>query len=297
MPKLTIGCPVYNGGDTLPERLDSILSQTFTDFEVIISVDPSPDNSVKICEKYAEQDKRIRVIKQNRRMGWMWSFGFVLKQARTEYFTFAAVDDEWDKTFLEKMVDVFEKNPNYVSVAHKMERYGGFLEFLPNSNDSVISKIYKKFRRSFRPWIDNQASLTGTINEKASIALRHNFYGFIHGIHKTNILQESSCYDNPFSYCDWAIGMNMLKRGDVKIIDECGVRIGAHGLSTHGIFNMWKTQPVKWNEHFLPYSSYSFWCAKNFGIKFFLKNLDYFIWLNFTGVVAIIYDLLRITKV
>ena len=49
MPKLTIGLPIYDGGDLVPERLDSILSQTFSDFELLITVDPSPDNSVQIC--------------------------------------------------------------------------------------------------------------------------------------------------------------------------------------------------------------------------------------------------------
>jgi glycosyltransferase involved in cell wall biosynthesis len=298
MPKLTIGWPIYNGGEGLPKKIEQILSQSFSDFELIISVDAGTDDSVKICEKYAKLDPRINLFKHDKRMGWMWSFGFVLKQAKTDFFAFGTSDDEWDeKTYLEKLMKSFEENPDYVSIAYRLERYGGFLEFLPDPNDSVISKIYKKFRRSFRPWRDNEKSLTGTINEKASIALRNIAFGWMQGIHKTNLLQESSCYDKPFSYCDWAIAMNMIKHGDIKIIDGVGPRIGVEGLSSNGIFSMWKTQQVRWNEYVLPYSSFSLWCAKNFGLKFSLKNLDFFIWLNFMGLVAIVMGIvMRIKK-
>lgn len=296
MPKLTIGLPIYDGGDLVPERLDSILSQTFSDFELLITVDPSPDNSVQICEDFAKKDNRIRLVKQNKKMGWMWSFDFLIQNANTEYFTLVAVDDIWTSNFLEKIMNEFEKNKkNLVCVFPKINRYGGFLEFQIDTNDSILTKFYKKFRQRFRPFLS--CSLEGSIEKNVTISLRNQSYGFLVGIMKTDIIKKSSCYDKPFFVCDWGFALNILKYGNAIQVDDASIKVGTDGISSKGIFSLWKNQPVKWNEYFLPYSTFSIWVIKNFGLKIFLKNLDYFIWLNFTGVVAIIHDLLRITKI
>ena len=63
-PEISIIIPVYNVERFLPECLDSILRQTFECFELILVDDGSKDGSGKICDKYAEQDERIRVIHQ-----------------------------------------------------------------------------------------------------------------------------------------------------------------------------------------------------------------------------------------
>ena len=62
--KVSIGLPVYNGERFIRNSIDSILSQTFTDFELIISDNASTDATKYICEEYAIKDKRIRYIRQ-----------------------------------------------------------------------------------------------------------------------------------------------------------------------------------------------------------------------------------------
>jgi len=84
-PKLTIGFPVYNGESFIKKRLENILSQTFKDFVLIIS-DDSTDSTPSICQEFANKDKRMHYIHQKKRMGLVWSFNFVLKQAKSEYF-------------------------------------------------------------------------------------------------------------------------------------------------------------------------------------------------------------------
>ncbi len=64
MPEISIIVPVYKVEQYLPRCIDSILAQTFTDFELILVDDGSPDNCGKICDEYAEKDARIRVIHQ-----------------------------------------------------------------------------------------------------------------------------------------------------------------------------------------------------------------------------------------
>ena len=62
MPKLSIIVPVYKVEQYIYKCVDSILNQTFTDFELILVDDGSPDNCGKICDEYAQKDERIRVI-------------------------------------------------------------------------------------------------------------------------------------------------------------------------------------------------------------------------------------------
>ncbi|MBQ8418683.1 MAG: glycosyltransferase, partial [Phascolarctobacterium sp.] len=62
MPKLSIIVPVYKVEQYIHKCVDSILKQTFTDFELILVDDGSPDNCGKICDEYAQKDKRVRVI-------------------------------------------------------------------------------------------------------------------------------------------------------------------------------------------------------------------------------------------
>jgi len=106
-PKLSIGMPVYNGGRLLRRALDSLLAQTFTDFELIISDNASTDNTERICEEYAKKDSRLRYIRQTINRGVRYNFNFVLKQAIAKFFMWAAHDDYWDTCFLGKIMREF----------------------------------------------------------------------------------------------------------------------------------------------------------------------------------------------
>lgn len=99
-PLVSIGMPVYNGERFIREALDSLLVQTFTDFELIISDNASTDATELICRSYAKQDPRIRYIRQPKNLGALPNFQFVLNEARGEYFMWAACDDVWDKSWI-----------------------------------------------------------------------------------------------------------------------------------------------------------------------------------------------------
>ena len=92
-PLLSVIVPVYNVEKYLSRCIDSILSQTFTDFELILVDDGSPDNCGSICDEYAKKDKRIIVIhQQNRGVSSARNKG--LDIARGEYVTFVDSDDQ-----------------------------------------------------------------------------------------------------------------------------------------------------------------------------------------------------------
>jgi glycosyltransferase involved in cell wall biosynthesis len=104
LPKISIGMPVYNGEIFIREALDSLLNQSFTDFELIISDNASTDNTENICLEYAEKDSRIKYHRQNKNNGAITNFMFVLHKAIGDYFMWAAADDYWSDNWLEVLL-------------------------------------------------------------------------------------------------------------------------------------------------------------------------------------------------
>ena len=104
--KLSVVVPVYNVEKYIDQCVSSILSQTFTDFELILVDDESPDNCPEICEQYAKKDKRVKVVhKMNGGLASARNAG--IKVATGEYIAFVDSDDVIDKdmflVMLEKM--------------------------------------------------------------------------------------------------------------------------------------------------------------------------------------------------
>ena len=81
VPRLSIGLPVYNGEQFLSEALDSLLGQSYEDFELIVSDNASTDGTADICRRYAEQDSRIRYIRQSRNIGLIANHNFVVRRS------------------------------------------------------------------------------------------------------------------------------------------------------------------------------------------------------------------------
>lgn len=113
-PRLSVGLPVYNGQRFLAEALDSLLDQSFTDFELIISDNASTDDTEEICRRYAAGDTRIRYLRQPRNIGCNPNHNAVLGEARGEYFKWAAHDDLYGRDLLARCVEVLDEHPDVV---------------------------------------------------------------------------------------------------------------------------------------------------------------------------------------
>jgi glycosyltransferase involved in cell wall biosynthesis len=110
-PRVSIGMPVFNGEAYLQEAIESILNQTFTHFELIISDNASDDKTPEICQRYAKQDDRIRYFRNDRNLGGAWNYNRVFALSSGQYFKWAAHDDVLEPTFLQSCVDVLDSNP------------------------------------------------------------------------------------------------------------------------------------------------------------------------------------------
>ena len=85
-PEVSIGMPVFNGAKTIKKAINSILAQTFEDFELLISDNASDDETENICKRFANQDSRIRYVRQKMNLGVYGNFDYVMSQAKKKIF-------------------------------------------------------------------------------------------------------------------------------------------------------------------------------------------------------------------
>lgn len=105
--RFTVNVPVYNAEKYLHQCIDSILNQTFKDFEVNLIDDGSKDSSGAICDEYAQKDSRVRVY-HNENKGSFASRVFSVNHANGEFCTFCDSDDYYDEGYLERVNEILE---------------------------------------------------------------------------------------------------------------------------------------------------------------------------------------------
>ena len=109
MPSISIIIPVYNSAFFLKECLDSLLHQTFSDWEAILVDDGSEDASPDICADYAQKDKRFRTFTMEKNSGPVLARSFGLQQARGEYIAYLDSDDMVAEDFYEYLLMLMKK--------------------------------------------------------------------------------------------------------------------------------------------------------------------------------------------
>ena len=282
-PKISIGLPVYNGEKFIRNSVDSILSQTFREFELIISDNASTDLTPKICQEYALRDKRVRYIRQNSNMGAVWNFNFVLKQSNSEYFVWAASDDIWHSEFLQKNVDILENNKDIVCSIGDVT-YSDVINYeFKSKNKTEIDSKFKYVKPAY-----------GTYEIKVRTYLKFFQASIIYGLYRREKLQKSMTMNMIFMGSDLTVILNVLKYGDLHVIDEN--LLHRYGKGSHSIIETmqnYNVSPIKIIFLELPFT---IWCLKNIGLKICIKNFDLFIKLNWRGGLTIISETIRIIK-
>ena len=104
LPKISAIIPVYGAEEHLCACIDSVLSQSYQNFELLLIDDESPDNSGAICDRYVEKDSRIKVFHRSHQ-GVSGSRNFGIQQARGEYIAFIDADDLVQPCYMEKLYE------------------------------------------------------------------------------------------------------------------------------------------------------------------------------------------------
>ena len=291
---LTIGMPVFNGEEFLESRIKSILNQSFSNFKFIISDNNSTDSSALICQKYEKEDSRIRFFQQKENIGDVANFKFVLDKANTHYFVWAAADDKWDDEYLQKTIDILEKNDSIVGCTSDVKRFGKPInEFSNDANDSLFMKQYKNFRRMFRQF--GTFSVTGNWHKKAEFYMRHQSAQAIYCVFRRKALIKS--FEKlPTSFFDMALIMSILQHGDIYSINETLWFYRTGGTSSKSILKKLKDNRFSFISLFLSPSPFVKWMLQKFGFKFLFKNLDYIILLYLANPIVILMEIFSNAK-
>tara|TARA_B110000495_G_scaffold45718_1_gene37829 strand:+ start:121 stop:1035 length:915 start_codon:yes stop_codon:yes gene_type:complete len=268
-PKLSIGIPVYNGEKFIKKCLNSILNQTFTDFEIILSDNASTDSTSSICQEYANKDQRILFIKQKSTEKALWNYNFVLHQAKTEYFMWASADDIWHPKFIEKNLMFLEKHPNFVGSTSEVEF---FTEMWDENDTSKFKNIQpKKKYELIHP-------LVGTFEEKVKFIFNFKKFEYTYAIFRTNHLKKC-IIKKPFMSWEVALILKILKYGNLNVED--GVMMfkymGGKTSSNYNYTKLFSTTKNYWGYSTLaslfPFVPLTFHVFNVVGPKIFLKHL------------------------
>jgi len=293
-PRLSIGLPVYNGEKSLRKMLDSILGQTYSSYKLIISDNASTDATQKICEEYLARDKRIRYVRQEKNRELLWNFTFVLNEAKSPYFVWAAHDDYWHPTFLEKNIKVLESEKKFVGSISRV-KFVDAPKYSEINMPRVILNILKKI--TYRIVFHDHDSLLGHYEKKVRYFLKNvgPCDSITYGVYRTTELQTANISES-FVGNNWTVSLNIFKHGDVNVVPEYLLIRSAKGYSDKGIIN----QARMFNKGTLgivfPRLQFTGWCRKIFGWKIFLRNLDYIFLLNYNALCSQLIDVFRHLK-
>lgn len=176
-PLVSIGMPVFNGEKYIRDALESLIQQSFSNFELIISDNASTDHTAAICQEYADRDNRITYIRQSSNIGAAANFQFVLDQAKAEIFMWAAHDDLWAVDYLERAMPLLDD----ASVAFVFPTF---------CVASIRLGIKKKFDERIFRFVESRNKETRVLG---FVALHHNSHkcNLVYSLFRKNMLQAA----------------------------------------------------------------------------------------------------------
>lgn len=133
MPKVSIMMACYNAEAYVGEAINSIIKQTYRDWELIIIDDGSTDNSCAICSQYQSQDNRIKILVNEKNMGLVYTRNKMLDVANGEYLAIMDADDISFENRIELQVAFLEKHPDVGGVSSGC--------YIVDENSNIISEM------------------------------------------------------------------------------------------------------------------------------------------------------------
>jgi len=222
IPRVSIGLPVYNGEQFIAKTLDSLLNQTFKDFEVIIADNASTDRTLEIVGTYAKKDPRIHYFCNPHNKGASHNFNAVLELASGEYFRWMAADDIIHPECLSHCVQALDHDPNLILVYPKAV----FID----ENDLVLYHFDDVVQ--LEPWSNKIVKQTSQmLNAVFRDGRAANVVIF--GLAKTKVLRSIQPLGNYFG-CDLVFVTELALTGRIVEIPKVLAFYRRHGKSSSG---------------------------------------------------------------
>ncbi len=240
--------PVFNSSSTIHQAIQSVLSQDYENFELIISDNNSTDSTADICLYYVNLDPRVRYFRQKKFISAPENFDFVLKKSRGEFFVWAAGDDKKSRNFLRLNLNLLKKNPAAVASMspiffEKNEILSPVIDVGPFTEE--LTKRYIKFFR-----------------------VAYRSHGIFYSLIRKSCLENCDFVKELFFGCDWAIILYLLKQGEILVANGGYTIFGTSGISNspevykfHGVTGWKRAMP------FLDFSLKVLNLSENLGMK------------------------------
>ncbi len=217
MPRVSIGLPVYNGENYLNECITSVLSQTYEDFELIISDNASTDNTRAICGEYKAIDKRIRYHRNSENFGYAKNFNTVFELSTGDYFKWISHDDLMHPKFLEVCVGLLDECPDLGVI------YPGlaYIDFKGN--------VVKKCKDDFSLLTEHYL---GRLHDLMNFECKGtDIYWAIYGLVRSDILKRTSLHGS-YVAADRVLLLELALLGKMKSINDVLLYIRIHPESS-----------------------------------------------------------------
>ena len=200
-PLVSVGLPVFNGEGFLPATLASVMGQTFTDFELVISDNASTDRTAEICQDLARSDSRVRYFRQRVNTGAPANWNFVAREARGRFFKWCSASDVCLPQLLESCSAQLLKQPQAVLCAGKtgyVDESGNAVKMPDNDIESLEQRPSERFRHI-------------CIN----LCLNHTQYGLIR---RAALMQTR--LDRPYPHGDRVLMAELAMLGTFILLSE-----------------------------------------------------------------------------
>lgn len=217
VPQVSVIIASYNYARYLPSALDSVLSQTFQDFEIILVDDGSTDESLAICERYASQYPSLIQLYTHARhanKGMPRSWNLAIEKSRGKYIAFLGADDIWLAHKLERQVQVFAEFPNVslvYSLAYTIDAEGNF-----RNNRETIGK----------PVAQPQRAVKELIQENSVPALTASF--------RRSWIEKKGGFDESLeALADWDLWLRIAADAQIFCVPEPLALYRIHGANSY----------------------------------------------------------------
>ena len=169
-PRVTIGLPVYNGERFVAEAIESVLAQTYPDWELVITDNASTDATEAICRSFAAADERIRYYRNTTNVGLARNFNRAFHLSQSPYFKWLAHDDVCLPEFIQRAVETLDAHPGASVVYPRMRAFDGDGKVVPAFDtwsrateycDRRPDVRFRRFLNNFQHELDTGTSQPG----------------------------------------------------------------------------------------------------------------------------------------
>lgn len=152
MPLVSVVVPSYNHAKHITKAIDSVLGQSFSNFELLISDDCSPDNSWEVISSFT--DPRIRTFRQERNLGPVGNLVFLIQQARGKYIALLNSDDAWYPSKLSKQVAILDAQPELGACFTWADLVDGTGQEI-SGPEAIWNDVFRQPNRTQGEWLEH----------------------------------------------------------------------------------------------------------------------------------------------